>query len=90
MAQFKPGHKKVGGRQKGTPNKATAQLREIVAELLQLQIDRIKSKDLGDDCPLWEGQKLDLKERYDVLIRLLPYVLPRKQNNTIDNENDNE
>jgi len=31
---FQPGHKKVGGRTKGTPNKATVQARELARDLL--------------------------------------------------------
>ena len=34
-AAFKPGHKKLGGRKKGTPNKATTELKAIFREILE-------------------------------------------------------
>lgn len=33
------GHKRYGGRKKGTPNKATTDVREAIASLLQLNVD---------------------------------------------------
>jgi hypothetical protein len=33
MGRFKPGHKRLGGRKKGTPNKITAQVLEKTREL---------------------------------------------------------
>ncbi len=47
MAAHK-GHKKAGGRKKGTPNKATAQQREEIAKSgktpLQFLIDRMRKR----------------------------------------------
>lgn len=73
MAHFEKGHTKVGGRQKGTPNKSTAQLKAIISDLLDVQLNKIKEKDkdgfLGTDLPL--------KERYNILLQLLPYLVPK-------------
>lgn len=38
---FKPGHKKIGGRQKGSVNLAARQIREAYAEILQNNIDKL-------------------------------------------------
>ena len=45
------GHTKSGGRQKGTPNKATEDLKEFYIDLLSGEKDNIKSalKELYDD-----------------------------------------
>lgn len=32
---FRPGHRKVGGRRKGTPNKATPEIREAARQLVE-------------------------------------------------------
>lgn len=35
MAKFEPGHPKLGGRKRGTPNRATAEIREAARRLLE-------------------------------------------------------
>tara|TARA_B000000565_G_C23445648_1_gene245993 strand:- start:268 stop:423 length:156 start_codon:yes stop_codon:yes gene_type:complete len=38
---LKNGHKKLGGRKQGIPNKSTAQIRELLNSVLQEEIGRI-------------------------------------------------
>ena len=60
---------KTGGREIGTPNKTTSELRKtlkhIVDDELQILQDNIN--------------ELKPKERIDLLIKLLPYVMPKVQ-----------
>lgn len=59
----------MGGRQKGTPNRVTRDLREWVARLIDDNRDQLE-----DDL-----QALDPKERLDVVEKYMQYVLPRRQ-----------
>ena len=38
---FEIGHQKKGGRKQGIPNKSTKQLRELLTDVLQEEIERI-------------------------------------------------
>ena len=60
---------KYGGRTKGTPNKITSELRRTLKHIVddELQILQNNIKEL---LP---------KERLELLIKLLPYVLPKVQ-----------
>lgn len=61
---------KTGGRAKGTPNRMTKELREVLKAVLYEEINNIPD--------LLNG--LTPKERIDALIRLAPYVLPKVYN----------
>ncbi len=63
------GTKKTGGRQKGTPNKVTKDLRGWVSDLIDSNREQIE-KDL---------QELEPKERIQVFEKFLQYTLPKKQ-----------
>ena len=59
--------KKFGGRQKGTPNKLTKELRSVLKDLIHKELETLHERlDL-----------LDPKERLEVMVKLLPYVLPK-------------
>jgi len=59
--------KKFGGRKKGTPNKMTKELRSTLKDVLFREIEEIEDRlDL-----------LDLKDRLELLIKLMPYALPK-------------
>ena len=58
---------KYGGRQKGTPNKLTKELRGILKEALHKELNCI-----GDLL-----EQLEPKERIEVLIKLMPFVFPK-------------
>jgi hypothetical protein len=57
--------RKTGGRQKGTPNKVSTELREIINEIVReaLTPDVINA--------------LSMDKRVDLVIRLMPYLLPK-------------
>lgn len=63
------GQTKTGGRQAGTPNKVTKNLREWINQLVddnRLQIER-------------DLKELDPKDRLQILEKLMSYVLPKLQ-----------
>ena len=67
---------KYGGRQKGTPNRLTKELRAILKEALHKELENI-----GDHL-----EQLEPKERLEILIKLMPFVFPRM--NTISHSMD--
>jgi hypothetical protein len=58
---------KTGGRQKGTPNKITSDLRQVLQIIITSEIQNLAS-DLS---------QLSTKEKIDAIIKLLPFVLPK-------------
>lgn len=58
---------KTGGREQGTPNKLTKELRTVLKEFLFKELQ---------DLPV-HLNKLESKDRLEILVRLLPYVLPK-------------
>ena len=65
MAGFKEGHKKIGGRTKGSPNKLTRTVKECVLEAFnQLQED--------PNANLFEWGKKNPKDFYQVAAKLIP------------------
>lgn len=69
MRQKNDGRGRMGGRQKGTPNRVTRDLREWVARLIDANRGQLE-----DDL-----QALAPKERLDVIEKFMQYVLPRRQ-----------
>jgi hypothetical protein len=59
--------KKFGGRKKGTPNKLTKELRVLLKDII-----------FNELCFLEERMEpLEPKERIELIIKLIPYVLPK-------------
>lgn len=56
------------GRPKGTPNKATAELKELIKTFVENEIEEAENLLI----------ELTPKERLDILCKLLPYVLPKQ------------
>lgn len=59
--------KKFGGREKGTPNKLTKELRTILKNLIFSELETLDEK----------MNQLEPKERIEILIKLIPYALPK-------------
>ncbi len=59
--------KKFGGREVGTPNKLTRELRAVLKNILHDEINLLPA----------HFDKLEPKERIELLIKLLPYSLPK-------------
>lgn len=59
--------KKYGVRQKGTPNRITKELRSVLKDLLYQELEQIQE----------HLETLNSKERVELLIKLMPYILPK-------------
>ena len=59
--------KKYGGRQKGTPNKLTKELRTLLKDIMYDELGGLQEY-LG---------ALNSKDRVEILIKLMPYILPK-------------
>ena len=66
--------KKFGGREAGTPNKITKSLKEALKAILENEI-----KSIPDHL-----ERLDSKDRLEIIIKLMPYVIPKE--NEIETE----
>ncbi len=55
------------GRQKGTPNKLTKEIRTVLKDLIYKELDEIKE----------HLDSLEPKQRIELVIKLIPYVLPK-------------
>ena len=58
---------KHGGRQKGTPNIMTKELRSVLKDILYQELEEVQER----------FKLLEPKERIELLIKLMPYVLPK-------------
>ena len=66
--------KKYGGREKGTPNRTTAEIRDKFQILLSDNLDKLQ-----DDL-----DKLDPEERLKILLQLSKFVLPTLKSTALD------
>ena len=60
---------KTGGRTKGTPNKVTSELRDSLKQLIDGELIGLSER----------LEELEPKERVELLIKLLPYIMPKVQ-----------
>jgi hypothetical protein len=58
---------KTGGRQKGTPNILTKEIRNLLKQFISNEMDYVMEN----------INQLELKDRVQFLSRLLPYILPK-------------
>ena len=70
---FKPGE---GGRPKGAQNKTGMQVKEILNEILSDEIEAMPER----------LNQLSDKDRLDIVIKLLPYILPKQKEFEITND----
>lgn len=61
--------KKYGGREAGTPNRLTKELRAALKNILHQEIELLPD----------HFNKLEPKDRLELLTKLLPYALPKVQ-----------
>lgn len=66
--------KKFGGRAKNTPNRTTAQSKAIVQKVINSELDNLEVL----------LSKLPAKDRVNALIKLLPFVIPKQSEISID------
>jgi hypothetical protein len=72
---------KFGGREKGTPNKGTAELREAYIELLQNNISRVQ--ELFDKVAENNPQKA-----LELLLKLSEFAIPKLRAIEVNNESE--
>ena len=58
---------KYGGREKGTPNRITKELRSLLKDIIYDEIGALQGR----------LDALSPKERVELLIKLMPFVLPK-------------
>jgi len=71
---------KTGGRQRGTPNKVTTDLRSLINELVSDELEHLQS----------HIQQMPDEQRTHILLKLLPYVTPKMQAVTYRDESEPE
>ena len=62
--------KKFGGRQKGTPNVLTKELRTLLKNVLYNELESLEEK----------LDELESRERIELVIKLMPYLFPKMTN----------
>mgnify|MGYP007071991249 CR=1 FL=1 len=58
---------KYGGRQKGTPNRLTKELRAVLKDVVFNELENIDAR----------LKQLEPKQRIEIVIKLMPYILPK-------------
>ena len=61
---------KYGGRQKGTPNRMTKELRVLLKDILYQELEQLQKR----------LELLEPKQRIELIIKLTPYILPKVNN----------
>lgn len=60
---------KTGGREAGTPNKITKELKTLLKDLLARELETLEET----------LDKLEPRERLEILVKLLPFVMPKAE-----------
>ena len=60
---------KTGGRELGTPNKITSEVKEVLKKIIENQLETLE-EDL---------KTLSTKDRLEILVKLLPYIIPKEE-----------
>lgn len=76
---FEKGKKKEGGRKKGTPNKTTAQIKDMITALVGNQMEKWPSV-------IDKMMKEDPAEAMKITGRLIDYVLPKQTKIDLEGE----
>ena len=79
MSQYEPKKKKTGGRTKGTPNKTTAQIKDMITSLVGTQMEKWPAV-------IDKMMKEDPAEAMKITGRLIDYVLPKQSKIDIEGE----
>lgn len=65
---------KTGGRQKGTQNKVSGSVKEMISLSIRKELENL---------PVLLKQ-LEPKDRMEIIIKLIPYIVPKANNNNDD------
>ena len=66
----------LSGRPKGAVNKTTAETKELLQKIISNELEGVSER----------LEQLDNKDRIDVLIKILPYIVPKQKEISIDLE----
>lgn len=58
---------KYGGRQKGTPNRMTKELRVLLKDIIYQELEEVQER----------FNLLEPRQRIELIIKLMPYILPK-------------
>ncbi|GAB3688440.1 hypothetical protein GCM10027592_03370 [Spirosoma flavus] len=72
--KFEKGREKTGGRQAGSQNKTTTDVKTRIANLIDEQFDNIA----------YDVSLLEPKDRVSAYLKLLEYVVPKQREQKID------
>ena len=78
---FEIGHKKMGGRAKGIPNRTTSDFRAILGDFIYGQAELL---------PEVFGSIKSPEKRLELIIKLLPFVVPKMQDFSLENLSENK
>ncbi len=69
---FKKGHKKVGGRKAGTPNKTPKTVKD---KFLEVICDYVESGQFSDDL---NSKLMHPADRLNIVVKVANYILPKQ------------
>ena len=78
---FEIGHKKVGGRKTGEPNRSTKEIRSLLRAFVEKEIEVLPQTFNGIRSP---------ERRLELIIKLLPFVVPKAQEISLEMLSDNK
>jgi hypothetical protein len=67
---------KFGGRTKGTPNRTTAETKQLLQSIVSKELDNLGAM----------LEQLEPLERINAISKLLPYILPKQNEMAFDNK----
>jgi hypothetical protein len=73
---FENGHLKVGGRTKGVPNRISKEIKDLIGAFLYAEM-----VSLPDSFRLIKSPE----KKLDILIKLLPFIVPKPQDLGLEN-----
>lgn len=74
---FTPGSPKIGGRQKGTPNRTTQEMRDMIQQVMDKNLSNLES----------DLEQMNATSRWMILQKLATYFMPTLTKNDNHNEN---
>jgi len=78
---FEIGHKKMGGRAKGIPNRTTSDFRAILGDFIYKEAESLPEVFSSIKSP---------EKRLELIIKLLPFVVPKMQDFSLENLSENK
>lgn len=78
MAKFKEGHKKVGGRKKGTPNRTPKIVKD---KFLEEMCDYVESGLFHQDLT---NKNMEPADRLNIIVKVANFILPKQSAVTAD------